>query len=418
MKVLISAYACEPGRGSEPGVGWNVVRELSTRHELWVLTRANHEAAIRASGEPWVERVHWVFLDPPRWQTFWKKGPRGLRLFYLLWQRQALAEARRLMAEHAFDLVHHLTFGNFLPPTPLAGLGLPFVCGPLGGGERMPSALFDGCDTRTKWQEWSREAARDLACRWPAVRRSYRSATACFAATPATAALLRGMGAPRVTVQFQSALGDEEAAQLAALGADRPEPRGPLQLVAASRLIAWKGIDLAIDAVALARQSGMEVCLRILQDGPERRRLEAQVRRLDLADQVTFTGRLPTQEEAYRRIAAADALIHPAWHEAFGQACLESLAMGIPVICLDWAGPGMIVNESCGYKVIPGNRRHTVDGLAAAMARALEDRPRAAEISASARARAGEFRWQVIADAVCDGYAAAQSRTCGGEHQA
>ena len=39
MKVLISAYSCEPGRGSERGVGWNVAREVARRHEVWVLTR-------------------------------------------------------------------------------------------------------------------------------------------------------------------------------------------------------------------------------------------------------------------------------------------------------------------------------------------------------------------------------------------
>jgi allantoicase len=29
MKVLLSAYACEPGRGTELGVGWNTVREVA-----------------------------------------------------------------------------------------------------------------------------------------------------------------------------------------------------------------------------------------------------------------------------------------------------------------------------------------------------------------------------------------------------
>jgi glycosyltransferase involved in cell wall biosynthesis len=406
LKVLVSAYACEPGRGSEPGVGWNLVRELSARHELWVLTRANHQAAIRASGEPWVDRVHWVFLDPPRWQTFWKKGPRGLRVFYGLWQRCAMAEARRLAVD--FDVVHHLTFGNFLPPSPLADLGPPFVCGPLGGGEVMPPDLFDGCETRTKWREWSREALRDLACRcWPRLRRCYREAAACLAATPATAARLRAMGARHVGVEFQSALGDEEAAMLARLGGERRSRGGPLRLVAASRLIDWKGIDLAIDAVAEARRSGTEVCLSVLQDGPERPRLEARARRLGLADHVTFAGRLASQEEVYRRIAAADALIHPAWHEAFGQVCLESLALGVPVICLDWAGPGGIVSDDCGYKVAPGDRGQVVIGLAAAMARALADRPRSAEIAAAARARAGGFRWATLAEAIGAGYEAA-----------
>ncbi|NUQ42892.1 MAG: hypothetical protein HUU32_16005 [Calditrichaceae bacterium] len=28
-KILISAYACEPDKGSEPGVGWNRVRQIA-----------------------------------------------------------------------------------------------------------------------------------------------------------------------------------------------------------------------------------------------------------------------------------------------------------------------------------------------------------------------------------------------------
>ena len=39
MKILISAYACEPNRGSEPGVGWHTVWELAKNLEVWVLTR-------------------------------------------------------------------------------------------------------------------------------------------------------------------------------------------------------------------------------------------------------------------------------------------------------------------------------------------------------------------------------------------
>jgi hypothetical protein len=38
MKILISAYSCEPGMGSEPGVGWNIAREVAKYHEVWVLT--------------------------------------------------------------------------------------------------------------------------------------------------------------------------------------------------------------------------------------------------------------------------------------------------------------------------------------------------------------------------------------------
>lgn len=38
MKILVSAYACEPGKGSEPGVGWSFVNELAKKHNVTVLT--------------------------------------------------------------------------------------------------------------------------------------------------------------------------------------------------------------------------------------------------------------------------------------------------------------------------------------------------------------------------------------------
>ena len=49
MKILVSAYACEPGKGSEPGAGWLWARAAARRHEVWVLTRANNREAIEAA---------------------------------------------------------------------------------------------------------------------------------------------------------------------------------------------------------------------------------------------------------------------------------------------------------------------------------------------------------------------------------
>ena len=48
LKVLMSAYACEPGKGSEPGVGWTVAREMARHHDIWVITRANNRPVIEA----------------------------------------------------------------------------------------------------------------------------------------------------------------------------------------------------------------------------------------------------------------------------------------------------------------------------------------------------------------------------------
>ena len=45
----MSAYACEPGKGSEPGVGWAVALEMARYHDIWVITRANNRPLSRPS---------------------------------------------------------------------------------------------------------------------------------------------------------------------------------------------------------------------------------------------------------------------------------------------------------------------------------------------------------------------------------
>ena len=46
MNILLSAYACEPNKGSEPGVGWSLAIEMSKHHNVWVITRDNNKSAI------------------------------------------------------------------------------------------------------------------------------------------------------------------------------------------------------------------------------------------------------------------------------------------------------------------------------------------------------------------------------------
>ena len=78
LKILLSAYACEPGRGSEQGVGWNWARQMAKEHEVWVVTRANNRMPIETAlaWDP-LPNAHFVYYDLPRWARRWKRGPFG-----------------------------------------------------------------------------------------------------------------------------------------------------------------------------------------------------------------------------------------------------------------------------------------------------------------------------------------------------
>ena len=88
LKVFISAYACEPNLGSEIGVGWNWMLQMSTFFELWVLTRKSNQSSI----ETWLSKnkdynhINFLYFDLPYYLRFWKKGLRGVRTYYNIWQ--------------------------------------------------------------------------------------------------------------------------------------------------------------------------------------------------------------------------------------------------------------------------------------------------------------------------------------------
>ena len=406
LRVLISAYACEPGRGSEPGVGWNLVRELSKRHHLAVITRSNNQFTIEGSGEDWVERVDWVYYDPPAWMRFWKKGGRGVQFFYILWQVGVARLAKRLIREGSFDVAHHVTFGRYWVPSRLAALGIPFVFGPVGGGERTPGGLVEHQHWGARMSEFSKGFVQGMVARLPACRRLFHAAAWTFAATRQTEDRLRDLGVTKISVLPQSGIDEGFIEGYRALP-KAEKAGGPLRLVTACRLIHWKAVDLAIEAVAKV-SSEIDVHLDVLQDGPERGRLEDLARELGVGDRVHFLGKLPTLNDVYARIKTSDALVHPALHEAFGQACIEALALGVPVICLDWAGPGLIVDKASGYKVKPGSREETISRLADSIELLAGGQDRPSPQACVDRA-VQEFSWPGIAAEIDGQY----QRLCG-----
>ena len=62
LKILISAYACEPDKGSEPGVGWNWAKQISRFHEVWVITRKNNRPSIEKELEENIYQTYIGFI--------------------------------------------------------------------------------------------------------------------------------------------------------------------------------------------------------------------------------------------------------------------------------------------------------------------------------------------------------------------
>jgi glycosyltransferase involved in cell wall biosynthesis len=391
-RVLVSAYACEPGKGSEPGVGWNQVRQLARFHEVWVITRSNNREPIqRARPAGCADRLHWVYFDLPPWLRFWKRGKRGVHLYYLLWQIGAYWAGRGLQRRVGFDVVHHVTFANYWLPGLLALLPAPFVWGPVGGGESFPPRFLRSFSLRGRVHERLRSLARRFGECSPLVRWTAARSSIALAATPQTAARLKRLGCRRVRLFPQIGMTREELGALQPAGG----PKGaPFRLVSVGELLHLKGFDLGLRAFARFREGRDDSEYFLVGDGPERRSLEGLARRLGVAPAVRFLGGLE-RARVLALLPRFDVLVLPSFHDSGGLACLEAMAAGLPVVCLDLGGPARIVTERTGFRIRALHPRQIVEDLAGCLARLAADPAQARALGLAGRRRVETlFSWE------------------------
>lgn len=362
LRVLISAYACEPGVGSEEGIGWHTIIHISEHVDVWAITQATNQKKIEATPNV-PQNVHWVYFDLPRWATFYRQGKRGTRLHYILWQWGVLSLARDLHEQHQFDLVHHVTFGQYWTPTYLSQLSAPFLWGPVGGGESTPRGYAATMGLKGWLFEQARNTARFLGERYPLVRQSARCTRLALATSDETATRIQAMG--RLDVEIVPNVG-LEASEFAFLSQIPIRDQTPYRLVSIGRMLAWKGFHLGLAAFARLAQELPAAEYWFIGGGPEESRLQRMADQLGIADKVRFFGVVP-RDEVFIWLAECDVLIHPSLHDSGGWVCLEAMAAARPVICLNLGGPATLVSDNAGVKIPARTPEDAISRMAEAM---------------------------------------------------
>ncbi|MBE0467024.1 MAG: glycosyltransferase family 4 protein, partial [Candidatus Desulforudis sp.] len=157
------------------------------------------------------------------------------------------------------------------------------------------------------------------------------------------------------------------------LSADRPV------VGTVARLAPQKGVEYLLRAGAELAGAGRPVHLVIVGDGPLREMLTREA--ISLGADVLFLGHRP---DAAALMAAFDLFALPSVTEGLPLALLEAMAGGCPVVATRVGGvPEAVVDGTTGWLVPPADPA----ALAAAVAAALDDPVRRAELAAAGRER-------------------------------
>lgn len=397
--VLITAYAVNPYKGSEDGMGWNFILQAARFQKVVAVTRRNNGPHIvrYLAENPAVAaqaaHVEFLYFDLPAWTRWWKKGPLLSLIYFYMWQ---LGLALWLRARRpAVDLVHNLNFHNDWTPSFLWLLGRPLVWGPIGHHPPIPASHLARygavafCKDRLigslKHFFWNldpflwvtRRAARRVLCMNSAAGRRLGRPVSAFEIVPSVAVDL--------------------PAEPLALAAETPCKPGFTAMIAA-RMVPLKGFDMVILAFAqfyhaLPAAARAEARLLLIGSGPEEGRLKELIATNKLTDCVLIRPWL-AREELLTLYHQASVFFFPS-HEGAGMVVAEAMSYGVPVLCYQNDGPGELTPAVSTLKVPYRSFTANVGDFAAQLTR-LHNAPllQAAEAALARRHVAQHHTWE------------------------
>lgn len=401
MRILLSAYACEPNKGSEPQVGWNWALNLAKQgHEVWVLTRSNNRENIE--GQLGVLegglKLNFLYIDLPKWLTFWKRGNYGVHQYYFLWQLAAFRVAKKAHKKLKFDLVHHATFVSVRQPSFMGLLGIPFIFGPVAGGDLIPKPLRDTLPLSGQWQEIKRDLINYLSRIDPWLHLTFKTASRIYVNSSQTMDLVPALYRHKASVQLAIAASPSERPMQKEVV---PSEDSPVRILYVGQLLYLKGIHIALKAFAQYHAGHPGSTFTILGDGPQKAWLQFIANKLGLDESIHWLPPRP-REEVLKLYSEYDLFLFPSLRDSGGMVVIEALGNGLPVISLKLGGPGVLVNDTCGYCLsVEGKSEDEVCGtIAEALADFAESPEKRKRLAAGALKRVEFFSQEALMDAV------------------
>lgn len=132
------------------------------------------------------------------------------------------------------------------------------------------------------------------------------------------------------------------------------------QLLAVGRLAPEKNYSYLIDSCMYLKNRGIKFHLTFLGEGPEREKLEKQIRDLKLQNEITLKGFV---KNPYPWIKKADLVVCSSLYEGMSTVVQEALILGTPVVTTLCAGMKDLLGDSEYGLIVQNNKEGLGEGL-------------------------------------------------------
>lgn len=392
LKILVSAYACSPDRGSEPGMGWNFVYGLNKHHEIHVIAEQKKwESPVRSFQRKYPEETDnltFHFIEKKRNKPLRKIWPPSYYWYYNDWQKKAYKLALQLEEDEDFDIIHQLNMVGYREPGYLWKMDKPFVWGPIGGLENSPWRFLPSLGPKGFLFYTGRNIYNAMQRKF--LKRPQKAArrknARLIAATPSNRQWIQKLWG--VDADIICEVGQEETADSIMLS--EREKKEPLKIVWSGQHTSGKNLPLLFEAL---KQSDFPFELHILGNGEMTEKWKSKAAEADIQKQCRWYGWVE-REEALEVMNDGHVFAITSISDLTSTVTLEALSYGLPVVCLNHCGFAHAVTRQCGIKVPVDTPEKAARYFAQAFKRLYDDEDRRQKLSKGAIERAKDFSWE------------------------
>ncbi|MDY4777905.1 MAG: glycosyltransferase [Prevotella pectinovora] len=403
MKILINAYACSPGMGSEPGMAWNWVSNLAKSCELHIITEGEFREKIETV-VPTLEQggnMHFYYnpVSEEIRKMCWNQGDWRFYKYYREWQWKTYLLAKDICQKEHIDILHQLNMIGFREPGYLWQLskenGVPFVWGPVDAKDKFPVAYLDGAGLKTKLFMRLKNFLTGIQLRYSKrVLLAARQSSVIFSASS------NSQRSFKKYMNIDSPLLNETGCYVQDHPIVDKTDKETFDVLWVGKMDFRKQLALALQTVAKSENNKLRLHI---MGGGDAESYQSLAKSYGIADKCIWHGAV-SHDEVQDIMQKSDIFLFTSVAEGTPHVVLEAISNNLPVVCFDTCGQGDAVNDKVGRKIPLSFPCQSVSDFAKLLNELEDNRSLLKQLSENCKERQQELSWEEKAKTMMEWY--------------
>jgi glycosyltransferase involved in cell wall biosynthesis len=394
ISVLINAYACSPDMGSEQGMSWNWIKNLSNYCKVHVITEGEYKNKIEEAVNNLPQRDNIIFYynevpDKVR-KICWNQGDWRFYYYYNVWQKKTYHIALDIIKKNPIDIIHQLNMIGFREPGYLWKIkNISFIWGPIGGMENIPKAYIKGENIKQKLIVYLKSFINSYQSRYsPRVNKAINRADALIAAVKGVKDKIEQYHDKQITLINETGCYVHES-----LVVEDKSNKSSFDIIWVGKFDFRKQLGMALKTIGkIKNRVGLK--FHIVGSGSkiDISFYKKMADDLGIYELCEWYGLIPN-EKVQQLMRQSDLLFFTSIMEGTPHVVLEAIGNNLPVLCLNTCGQAASVNNTIGIKIEVTSLKQSIHDFANTLDYLQGHKEELYKMSEACKQRQKELSW-------------------------